>query len=148
MSRQGVSKPSSATCAVRGSGMLGKKLGDSPMTLPVMAAVVGAIVAIIRPPGPMIHSGVQHFAAGVVFAAVALELLPDFHEQSPLTVALGFGVGIGAMLGLRWLTRSLEGSSPGENDVPLGLLATLALDFLVDGLTLGAGFTAAENQDL
>jgi ZIP family zinc transporter len=116
--------------------------------IPVAAAAIGAILAVLRPPGPTIRSGVQHFAAGVVFAALSLELLPDFHERSPVTVAIGFGIGIVVMLGLRWLTRRIEESGGGEQGLPVGLLATLGLDFLIDGLILGAGFTAAVSQGI
>ncbi|MFC6666990.1 hypothetical protein ACFP9V_17785 [Deinococcus radiopugnans] len=45
--------------------------------IPVAATVLGGVVASFRPPGPRLRSFVQHFAAGVVFAAVAGELLPE-----------------------------------------------------------------------
>jgi ZIP family zinc transporter len=47
------------------------------VAFPVAAAIIGSAVAASRPPGPKVTSGVQHFAAGVVFAAAAGEVLPD-----------------------------------------------------------------------
>ena len=55
--------------------MIGQAL---PYTLiPVAAAVIGATVAVNTRPGPVLVSAIQHFAAGVVFAAAAVEILPD-----------------------------------------------------------------------
>ena len=37
--------------------------------IPLTAMIIGAAVAAIRTPGPAVASSIQHFAAGVVFAA-------------------------------------------------------------------------------
>ena len=47
--------------------------------IPVLAVLVGALVALWRRPGPAVSSAIQHFAAGVVFAAAAAE--PSFPLQ-------------------------------------------------------------------
>ncbi len=61
---------------------------------PVLAAAAGAALAAIRRPGPKLTSGIQHFAAGVVFAAVAGEILPDLAHQGRLpAVVAGFAMG-------------------------------------------------------
>ena len=44
---------------------------------PVGATILGGVVAVLRPPSAQIQRALQHFAAGVVFAAAAVELLPD-----------------------------------------------------------------------
>ena len=54
-----------------------------------VAAIVGGIVAIYYSPGPYGQSYVQHFSAGVVFAAVAAKLLPDVHTRAPFMVIVG-----------------------------------------------------------
>ncbi|HQA31600.1 MAG TPA: hypothetical protein PKX10_09315 [Propioniciclava tarda] len=43
------------------------------VSLPVLAAIIGAIISVVRPPGPRFVAGVQHFAAGVVMAALVGE---------------------------------------------------------------------------
>jgi ZIP family zinc transporter len=71
--------------------------------------IVGAVVAVLRPPGPALRSAILHFAAGVVFSVVAVELLPDIVRQhAPIEVGIGFGLGVAVMLGLRQFTRRLE----------------------------------------
>lgn len=46
--------------------------------IPVAAAILGAPLAVNTRPSAAIVSAVQHFAAGVVFAAAtAAEILPD-----------------------------------------------------------------------
>ncbi|MGE5170284.1 MAG: hypothetical protein ACM3JC_07925, partial [Rudaea sp.] len=45
--------------------------------IPVGAAFIGATIAALRPPGLVLRSSIQHFAAGVIFSVVAVELLPD-----------------------------------------------------------------------
>ena len=77
---------------------------------PVAAAVVGAVIAVFRPPTPIIRSYIQHLAAGVVFAVVAVELLPDItsHNEAYVEVAIGFLLGVGSMLALKTVSHKLE----------------------------------------
>ena len=57
--------------------------------VPVTAAVLGATVAAVARPRPVLVSAVQHLAAGVVFAAAAGEILPDLlHRGSACSVAV------------------------------------------------------------
>ena len=58
--------------------------------VPVVAGGLGGIVAAFWPPTPPVRSAVQHFAAGVVLAAAALELLPQVRHQSPWIAVIGF----------------------------------------------------------
>lgn len=49
--------------------------------------------------GPEIRSAVQHFAAGLVFAVAATELIPDLsHDGDPGAVAAGFLIGLALLL--------------------------------------------------
>ena len=83
---------------------------------PVVAAIVGALVSTFRPPGPRLRSAIQHFAAGVVFSVVAVELLPDIvrsHTRaSAFHVVIGFAIGVGVMLALRSMAEKLEKATP------------------------------------
>ena len=70
--------------------------------LPVVATIVGAIIAAFRPPNARLRSMIQHFAAGVVFSVVAVELLPDvIKEHRPLQVVIGFALGVLVMLAIK-----------------------------------------------
>lgn len=109
--------------------------------VPAAATILGAIVATLRPPGPKVTAAIQHFAAGVVFAAAASEILPDIkHEGAALPVALGGMVGVALMLLVRRLGESARGG--------FGLAAVVAVDILIDGLVLGLGFAAGAREGL
>lgn len=109
--------------------------------------LLGGIAAILREPGPRLRSAVQHFAAGLVFAAIGVELLPDIvHEGRPVAVVGGFAIGLAVMLAIRsWAER---GGAKGVSNPkqPSGLLATLGVDLLVDGLLVGVGFAAGAKE--
>lgn len=103
--------------------------------LPVAAALMGALFATWRRPGPQTVSAIQHFAAGVVFAAAASELLPDLlHERSALGTVIGGALGVATMLAIKSLAEKAKG--------PTGLLAAIGIDVLIDGLVLGIAFVA------
>ena len=109
--------------------------------IPALATVLGAAVAAVRQPGPAVTSAVQHLAAGVLFAAVAGEILPDLkHQQSPIAVIVGGALGVALMLLVKRLGEKAKGST--------GLIATVGIDILIDGLVLGIGFAAGAKQGL
>ncbi|GGL95530.1 membrane protein [Deinococcus aerolatus] len=123
--------------------------------IPVAATILGGVVASFRPPTPRVRSFVQHLAAGVVFAAVAGELLPQITAgREPLGVVIGFALGVGVMLVVRTLVGRLdpeeEDGAAGEDSAGAapravtGLLAAVGIDILIDGLLIGVGFAAGE----
>lgn len=115
-------------------------------TIPVLAVLVGGIAALVWTPGRSLESAIQHFTAGVVFAAVAVELLPDLtHEQSDTPVIIGFALGVAAMLAMRRFVDKLTGESE-ESRNPSGLVLAVAVDMLIDGLLVGISFAAGAKQ--
>ena len=112
--------------------------------VPVLAAALSGVVAAVHAPGEKVTSGLQHFAAGVVFAAAAIELLPGVLQRSPLVAVAGFAVGIAVMFGFRAVSERLEHrrEASGHGGLPIGLGVAIAVDFFIDGLILGAGFSA------
>jgi ZIP family zinc transporter len=120
--------------------------------------IAGAALAVWRAPGPRLRSAILHFAAGVIFSVVAVELLPDIvQHHAPYEVAIGFGLGVATMLGLRYFTQRLEKqqeetsetavatASPTASPLPWGLLVAIGIDILIDGL-LGIGFAAGAKE--
>jgi ZIP family zinc transporter len=104
---------------------------------PVVAATAGGSIAAVKPPGPRLRSILQHFAAGVVFSVVAVELLPDIVKRHlPWEVALGFGAGVALMLVLKKVTGASASSA--------GLIVGVGADLFIDGLLIGIGFSAGE----
>lgn len=103
--------------------------------IPVLAALLGAIAAVSVRPGPLLVSTIQHFAAGVVFAAAAGEILPDVvHGGSAWATVIGGSAGVAVMLLVKELEERFKG--------PAGLLAAVGVDLVIDGLVLGIGFAA------
>lgn len=114
--------------------------------IPAAAVAIGAIIAALRPPGPMVRGATQHFAAGVVFAAAAGELLPDImHRGSPVGAFVGFAAGTALMLLVKWYTDHLE--KAGAKGAT-GLVATVGVDLLIDGVVIGIGFAAGAKQGI
>lgn len=109
--------------------------------IPVFAVFLGAIFAVWRKPGAAVESALQHLAAGVVFGAAAAEILPQVkHEASVWTTLIGGVLGVATMLGI----KSLEGRWKG----PIGMVAAIGVDILVDGLVLGLAFLAGAKAGL
>lgn len=109
--------------------------------IPVAVAILGAIVAVRVRPGKVVVSAIQHFAAGVVFAAAAGEIMPDvMHGGSLVATLVGGFAGIAVMLGIRQLERVVAG--------PSGLLTLVGVDILIDGLVLGIAFAAGAQAGL
>ncbi|MGN6544711.1 MAG: hypothetical protein ACTHK7_06665 [Aureliella sp.] len=111
----------------------------------VSAAILGGIVAVVWTPSARFRSYIQHFAAGIVFAAVAVEVLPDVvHREEPLAATAGFAVGVATLLSIRQLT---ERKSDRQGSDTAFILA-VAIDVLIDGLLLGLGFALGETAGL
>lgn len=115
--------------------------------LPVIATMVGGLVAGFYTLSGSVRSGLQHFAAGVVFAVASVELLPDIvREHTVWEVAVSFGLGVVVMLGLRWITEQVEHDEAKTGGAPWGLLAAVGIDVLIDGLLLGIGFAVGQAE--
>lgn len=120
------------------------------VAFPVAAAIIGSVIAVLRPPGPKTTSAVQHFAAGVVLAALAGEVLPDLRNEGNLPWAIaGFVAGTAVMLALGALGRRLEQKqeTPGSG-LPVGLLVAVGIDLLLDGILVGLGASLGARQGL
>jgi ZIP family zinc transporter len=119
---------------------------------PVGAAALGAAVAAWRRPGPQLTSAIQHFAAGVVLAALAGEVLPQLRQEGhPGAVLLGFGAGVALLLSLGAFAARQEAAADEQKEaaaagLPLGLLAAVGIDLLIDGLLVGLGATLGDKQ--
>ena len=107
--------------------------------IPAAATIFGGAIAVWRTPSETVRSVIQHFAAGVVLAAVAGELLPEMtREHQPLGVVIGFILGVALMLCVKRVAERDEATSGGK----VGLLAAVAIDIFIDGLLIGVGFAA------
>lgn len=120
-------------------------------SIPAVAVVVGGVVAAFRTPSPAVRSAVQHIAAGVLFAALATELLPDVvHRRLPWVTLGGFTLGIAVMLLLKAFTRRMEERKSGSASarLPTSLLLTSGIDIALDGLLIGISFAVSARQGI
>lgn len=119
--------------------------------LPAVAMMISGLAALFKQPGQNLRGVILHFAAGVVFSIVSVEILPDVIKRHlPLEVLFGFGAGIGLMFFIERFTKRQQGIvTKGEKEQPsAGLLITLAVDIVIDGLLLGIGFAAGSEQGI
>jgi ZIP family zinc transporter len=115
------------------------------MAIPAVVALSGGVLAALWKPSHEVRSLIQHFAAGVILAALAVELLPDIGKaHATKWVVLGaFGAGSLFMYGLKLGTQRLEGDGNGAaGAASVGLLVATFVDVATDGFIIGAGFAA------
>ena len=109
---------------------------------PLSAAIASGILASYWTPGPEPRSYIQHFAAGVVLAAVTGELLPKVVESGKHVpgAVVGFVVGVAVMLAIKLFSHAMEKNRGQGGPSPIGLSVTAGVDTLVDGFVIGLGF--------
>jgi zinc transporter, ZIP family len=108
-----------------------------------IAGIAGGLLAAWWSPGVKARSAVQHFAAGVVIAAVASGMIPEITQTGTLRGILGgFAAGGAAMIALKWVVLRFEKTS--RHRRPVGLAAAAAVDTLIDGAVISAGFVMGE----
>lgn len=113
--------------------------------------IAGGITAIIRQPNGNVRSLILHFAAGVVFSVVAVELIPDVVKtHAPLPLIIGFSLGFIAMVAIRQFTEGKENKSAAfaTDKIPFSFLMAIAVDIFIDGLLLGIGFNAGNAEGI
>ena len=123
---------------------------------PALGVIAGAATAVVRHPSDAMRSAIQHFAAGVVFSVVAVELLPDLTATHAIPEVIG---GFLAGVILLMVIRAKFGEE--ENDLaarhsrlaisqalPAGLLTGIGIDVFLDGLLLGLGISIGAKEGL
>ena len=124
--------------------------------LPALGVIAGAATAIVRPPSDTMRSAIQHFAAGVVFSVVAVELLPDLTATHDIPEVIGgFLAGVILLMVIRAKFGEGESSFVERHSrirvtqsLPVGLLTGIGIDVFLDGLLLGLGISLGAKQGL
>jgi zinc transporter, ZIP family len=111
--------------------------------LATSAGLLGSLIALFWNPKVRVRSAIQHFAAGAVLAAVATNVIPEVERMGTLpgTVS-GFVIGGLLMIALKWLVLRFERQSRQTKKLPAGIAAAAAVDTLIDGTLISAGFSA------
>ena len=112
--------------------------------IPVVALGLGSAASALRAPSDRVRSAIQHFAAGVIFSVVGVELLPAILEMhnDVLPIAGGFASGVAFMLVLEKLAGAHENQRPGDRKSGFAMMVPIGIDLFVDGLLVGIGFAA------
>lgn len=122
------------------------------MFIPALVASLGGFLAVYWNPSHQMRSLIQHFAAGVVLAALAVEVLPEIgREHAPAWVLISSFTFGGLMMYIMklWSMRLEEKTEHlGDNAFNYGLIAATFIDVAVDGFIIGAGFAAGGNTGL
>lgn len=117
------------------------------MLIPALVALSGGVLASVWSPSHQARSLIQHFAAGVVLAALAVELLPEIErEHADSWVLIGaFALGSFFMYGMKKWTLHMEHQAARQERIEglsIGLLLATFIDVATDGFIIGAGFAA------
>ncbi len=109
------------------------------------AGLLGGLAALFWRPRVRDRSAIQHFAAGAVLAAVASNVIPELERIGTVTGILsGFVAGGLAMIALKWVVVRYERREEGKARLPVGLAAAAAIDILLDGTIISAGFSTGQ----
>ena len=83
--------------------------------IPVISIQIGGLLGLFTKTTGTFRSSVLHFAGGVLFSVVAVELLPDIVKcHKPIYVAIGFGLGIFTMLAVKIFAEKVEKKQEGN----------------------------------
>lgn len=116
--------------------------------IPALLMAIGSIAAWYKQPTEKFSSLVQHFAAGVVLAAVAAELVPKIiQNEVQWLVALGFAAGVFVMFATEMFAERLNEKMQ-ENVFPVGLVLAVIIDVFIDGLLIGVAFSASKRSGI
>lgn len=115
-------------------------------SLAVTVVLVGASLFLVRPLSALWLSRLQVFAAGALFAILALELMPDLLIAHHFAAMVAFLCGLLLRIAMKWLTGKIKKE---RDDLPKPLLTTMmeALVYaLMVGVLIGSGFVASVRE--
>ena len=108
------------------------------------AGILGGIAAAFWDFKAEARSAIQHFAAGAVLAAVASNVIPEAESLgTPIGILGGLVAGGLLMIVMKWLIVRFEHKKKGKQ-LPVGLSVAAAVDTLLDGVIISAGFTTGQ----
>ncbi|NLG52316.1 MAG: ZIP family metal transporter [Chloroflexi bacterium] len=111
--------------------------------LPAFGNLIGGLLADIIHLTERSLSVALHFAAGVIFAVVGVELMPEILAGEPVWVTmLAFVAGGGVMVILDGLLQKVRNRLSGSgNTVPWMIFTGVAVDLFSDGILIGTSST-------
>tara|TARA_R110000868_G_scaffold235421_3_gene489390 strand:- start:25105 stop:25809 length:705 start_codon:yes stop_codon:yes gene_type:complete len=108
--------------------------------IPFLFMILGGIQVFIKKPSGRFNSMIQHFAAGLIFSTVAIELVPKILGQSKELLLFGFILGVMTMMFSEHVSHNLPKKIKSAEGLPLAFLIAIGLDIFIDGMLIGATF--------
>ena len=123
------------------------------LALPAGVMLLGGVLTTFWHPSRSLIALVQHLAAGIILAAVTVEVFPAMRSTviAPMMLVGSFTVGVLFMYAVKMLGHYLEvgrAAQAGPTRFNYGLIITIFIDAALDGVTIGAGFAAGEKVGL
>lgn len=120
--------------------------------IPLVTFILGGVFAALKKPSKSFRSIILHFASGVIFSVVAVEILSDVVEKhKPVYVAIGFIIGTLTMLAVKSFADKDENKvkdTPLIPKIPMAFIVAIGVDVFIDGLLLGIGFATGEKAGM
>lgn len=111
--------------------------------------IAGCLISLNFTPSEKLRSFLLHFAAGIIFSIVAVEILPDIvHRNIPIDIIIGFSLGVLTMILVKSFSDKMEEKHSEEATLPWGLLIAGGVDEFLDGLLVGIGFAAGHKEGI
>ena len=123
------------------------------LAMPAAVMLFGGILTFFWHPSRTLIGLVQHLAAGIILAALMIEVFPEMRRTniSQTTLIFSFVVGVLFMYFVKLLGEYLERGNDAKNaqkKFNYGLIITVFIDAALDGVTIGAGFAAGQKVGL
>ncbi len=108
------------------------------LSIPIFTIILSSIIFKLVTLDSHSKNMIQHFSAGVVLAALAVELIPELYD-TPFKIQLLTGYIVGTILMLTIQKIFSNDHSSGSKSTA-SLLIAVAIDIFIDGLLVGIGF--------
>ena len=108
------------------------------LSIPIFTIILSSIIFKLVTLNAHSKSMIQHFSAGVVLAALAVELIPELYN-TPFKIQLLTGYVIGTTLMLA-IQKIFSNNHPPDRKSTSSLLIAVAIDVFIDGLLVGISF--------
>lgn len=119
------------------------------LAMPAAVMLFGGILTFFWHPSKTLIGLVQHLAAGIILAALMIEVFPEMRRKNiaQSTLIFSFIVGVLFMYGVKLVGEYLERGHATHSEqkrLNYGMIITVFIDAALDGVTIGAGFAAGE----
>ncbi len=109
--------------------------------------LITSVLANWMVPGPKVRSALQHFAAGIIFASVATEVVPELLIGDHMgSMVIGYVLGIALIFGIRCIEKK-NSAGIGKGSW-VGFAIAGSVDLLIDGFLMGVAFSISKESGI